>query len=46
MQRLSVLFPVALGCYEYRHDCDLPVGTFVRATLGKKKLMGGTKSLI
>lgn len=40
MQRLSVLFPVALGCYEYRHDCDLPVGTFVRATLGKKKLMG------
>ncbi|MBQ3695505.1 MAG: primosomal protein N' [Alphaproteobacteria bacterium] len=40
MQRLPVLFPVALGCYEYLHDTELPVGTFVRATLGRKKLLG------
>ena len=40
MQRIPVLFPVALGCYDYVHDTTLPVGTFVRATLGKKKLLG------
>ena len=40
MQRIPVLFPLAVGCYEYRHDTPLPVGTFVRATLGRKKVVG------
>ncbi len=40
MQRISVLFPLALGCYDYTNDTALPVGTFVRATLGRKKLLG------
>ncbi len=40
MQRIPVLFPLALGVYEYKHAEKLPVGTFVRATLGRKKLLG------
>lgn len=40
MQRITVLFPVALGCYDYLAEEALPVGTFVRATLGRKKLLG------
>ena len=40
MQRIPVLFPLALGCYDYTYDTALPVGTFVRATLGRKKLLG------
>jgi len=40
MQRIAVLFPVALGCYDYLASEQLPVGTFVRATLGRKKLIG------
>ena len=40
MQRIPVLFPLALGCYDYVHDTSLSAGTFVRATLGKKKLLG------
>ena len=40
MQRIAVLFPVALGCYDYMADEKLPVGTFVRASLGRKKLVG------
>ena len=40
MQRVPVLFPLAVGCYEYVHDKALPIGTFVRATLGKKQLIG------
>ena len=40
MQRIPVLFPLALGCYEYIHDTNLPVGTFVRASLGRKKVLG------
>ncbi len=40
MQRIPVLFPLALGCYEYTHDTELPIGTFVRATLGRKKVLG------
>ena len=40
MQRIPVLFPLALGCYDYACDTELPVGTFVRATLGRKKLVG------
>ncbi len=40
MQRLSVLFPVALGCYDYLNDNNLKPGTFVWAPLGRKKCMG------
>lgn len=40
MQRIPVLFPLALGCYDYVYDTALPIGTFVRATLGKKNLIG------
>ncbi len=40
MQRVSVLFPVALGCYDYQVEYPLPVGTFVQAPLGKKILLG------
>ena len=40
MQRIPVLFPLALGCYDYTYDTPLPVGTFVHASLGKKKLLG------
>jgi len=40
MQRLPILFPLSLGCYDYSHDTSLPAGTFVRATLGRKKLIG------
>ena len=40
MQRIPVLFPLAVGCYDYCHEIALPAGTFVRATLGKKKLLG------
>ena len=40
MQRLCVLFPVALGCYDYLFNEVLPTGTFVVAQLGRKKLTG------
>lgn len=40
MQRVSVLFPVALGCYDYLTETTLPVGSFVQAPLGKKTLTG------
>ena len=40
MQRLSVLFPVALGAYDYLSDENLTPGTFVSAQLGRKKLVG------
>ena len=40
MQRISVLFPLALGCYDYFYTTPLAVGTFVLAPLGRKKVMG------
>ena len=40
MQRLSVLFPVALGCYDYLSSEKLKPGTFVFAPLGRKKCVG------
>ena len=40
MQRLSVLFPVALGTYDYLSDENLVPGTFVSAQFGRKKLVG------
>ena len=40
MQRIAVLFPVALDCFDYLAQEQLPVGTFVRATLGRKKMIG------
>lgn len=40
MQRLSVLFPVSLGAYDYLSDENLVPGTFVSAQFGRKKLVG------
>ena len=40
MQRIFVLFPVALGTYEYLTDLAVQVGQFVRAPFGKKKAVG------
>ena len=40
MQQISVLFPTPLGCYDYMSSTDLPVGTFVLAPFGRKKLVG------
>ena len=40
MQRVFVLFPVALGVFEYLTDFDIQVGQFVRAPFGKKKAIG------
>ncbi len=40
MQRVFILFPVALGAYEYLTDLKLQVGQFVLAPFGKKKTVG------
>ena len=40
MQRVFVLFPVALGTYEYLTDLDGCEGQFVLAPFGKKKTVG------
>ena len=40
MQRVFVLFPVALGTYEYLTDLDVCEGQFVLAPFGKKKTVG------
>ena len=40
MQRVFVLFPVALGAYEYLTDLPVQVGQFVNAPFGKKKALG------
>ena len=40
MQRLSVLFPTPLGCYDYLTDMPICVGQFVMAPLGRKKCIG------
>ncbi len=40
MQRVFVLFPVALGAYEYLTDFPVQVGRFVSAPFGKKKGVG------
>ncbi len=40
MQRLSVLFPAPLGCYDYLSDFPLEVGQFVLAPFGRKKCIG------
>ncbi|MBR6232168.1 MAG: primosomal protein N' [Alphaproteobacteria bacterium] len=40
MQRVFVLFPVALGSFEYLTDLNVQVGQFVKAPLGKKKMIG------
>ena len=40
MQRVFVLFPVALGSYEYLTDQPLQPGQFVRAPFGKKNAIG------
>ncbi len=40
MQRLSVLFPTPLGCYDYLSDEPLSAGQFVLAPFGRKKCIG------
>lgn len=40
MQRLSVLFPSPLDCFDYLYSEQLPVGTFVLAPFGRKKQIG------
>ncbi len=40
MQRVFVLFPVALGSFEYLTDLEVHLGQFVRAPFGKKKATG------
>lgn len=40
MQRLSVLFPNPLGCFDYLSETDLSVGTFVYAPFGKSICIG------
>ena len=40
MQQLSILFPTPLGCYDYLCEIPLPIGTFVIAPFGRKKMMG------
>ena len=38
--RITVLFPTPLGCFDYKADRELPVGSFVMAPFGRKKTMG------
>ncbi|MBE6455699.1 MAG: primosomal protein N' [Alphaproteobacteria bacterium] len=40
MQRLSVLFPTPLGCFDYLSADSLPAGTFVHAPFGHKSALG------
>lgn len=40
MQRLSVLFPTPLGCFDYLSDTDLTIGTFVAAPFGRTTQTG------
>ncbi len=40
MQRLSVLFPNPLGCYDYLSDSPVEVGRFVVAPFGRKNMTG------
>ena len=38
--RITVLFPTPLGCFDYKADRELSVGSFVMAPFGRKKTMG------
>ena len=40
MQRISVLFPTPLGCYDYLSDTEVCIGSFIVAPFGRKKLLG------
>lgn len=40
MQRLSVLFPTPLGCYDYKSELSLTHGQFVKAPFGQKTIVG------
>lgn len=40
MQRLSVLFPAPLGCYDYLSEEEISVGQFVKAPFGRKQMTG------
>lgn len=38
--RITVLFPTPLGCFDYKADSPLSVGSFVIAPFGHKKTLG------
>ncbi|MDR2902561.1 MAG: primosomal protein N', partial [Lactobacillales bacterium] len=40
MQRLTVLFPAPLGCYDYLADEKLAPGSLIRAPFGRKSSVG------
>lgn len=40
MQRLSVLFPAPLDCYDYQSGETCPAGTFVQAPWGRQERLG------
>lgn len=40
MQRLTVLMPTPLGCYDYVAETDIEPGTFVRVPFGRKESIG------
>ena len=40
MQRLTVLMPAPLGCYDYIAETEIAVGTFVRVPFGRKESVG------
>ncbi len=40
MQRLTVLMPAPLGCYDYAAETDIAPGTFVRVPFGRKENVG------
>ena len=40
MQRLSVLFPAPLGCYDYKSETPVCPGQFIKAPFGRKTALG------
>lgn len=40
MQRVSVLFPAPVGCYDYQSAEEVSVGQVVRASFGRKETLG------
>ena len=40
MQRITVLFPAPVECYDYLSETELSVGQIVRASFGRKEQIG------
>ena len=40
MQRITVLFPAPVECYDYLSETKLSVGQIVRASFGRKEQIG------